>query len=105
VGVPELHWPCRASTDAFGTKYQKKSKCREYKRADADPWPSPLHGHEYDKGLKLDAITGRIFDVATRQLCETLNPKHLRSIQDELRASKDFKELVLKWVDVASDTS
>src|SRR5262245_4665398 len=43
-----------------------------FHKADADPWPSPLHGHDYDKHLKLDATTGDIYDAGTRKRCMTL---------------------------------
>jgi hypothetical protein len=65
-----------------------------FHKTDVDTWPSILHGHEYDKNLKLDALTGDIFDVATRQRCATLTAKKLKVIQDELRQSKDFADRV-----------
>src|SRR5580692_8800743 len=37
-----------------------------FHKTDLDPWPSPLHGHDYDKGLKLDATNGYIFDAGAR---------------------------------------
>jgi hypothetical protein len=58
-----------------------------------------LHGHDYEKGLKLDVLTGRIYDVGSRQLCRTLKAKRLKSIQDELRASEDFREIVAQLLD------
>jgi len=66
----------------------------KFHKSDADDWPSPLHGHDYEKGLKLDAITGYIYDTGTRQRCKTLKAKHLQAIQGELSASKDFKDAV-----------
>jgi hypothetical protein len=65
-----------------------------FHKTDVDTWPSILHGHEYDKNLKLDALTGDIFDVATRQRCATLTEKKLKVIQEELRQSKDFADRV-----------
>lgn len=70
-----------------------------FHKNDADNWPSPLHGHDYDKGLKLDAITGDIYDVGTKQRCKTLKSKHLNDIQEQLRESKDFKDKVSALVD------
>ena len=57
----------------------------KFHKTDADKWPSPLHGHEYKKRLKLDAITGEIYDCATRNLCMQLKPKDLKHIQKKLR--------------------
>lgn len=66
----------------------------KFHKSDTDNWPSPLHGHDYDKGLKLDAITGDIYDVGTRGRCKTLKGGDLQAVQAELRASKDFGEAV-----------
>jgi hypothetical protein len=71
----------------------------KFHKSDADNWPSPLHGHDYDKGLKLDAITGGIYDVGTRERCKTLKAGDLQAVQAELRASKDFKEVVATLID------
>ncbi len=65
-----------------------------FHKNDVDDWPSKLHGHDYDKGLKLDAITGGIFDASTKKKRADLKSKHLSFIQDELRKSKDFKQKV-----------
>lgn len=62
-----------------------------FHKADVDHWPSLLHGHDYDKCLKLDALTGDIYDTGTRQLCKTLSRKELLRVQKELRRSADFK--------------
>jgi hypothetical protein len=35
----------------------------KFHKNDADGWPSPLHGLEYEKGLKLDVLTANIYDV------------------------------------------
>ncbi len=51
----------------------------------ADDWPSPRHGHDHDKGLKLDASTGDIYDAVTRKRCKTLKQTDLRAIQGDLR--------------------
>lgn len=45
-----------------------------FPKSDVDDWPSPLHAHDYEKGLKLDAITGKIFDVVTRAHSKTIKP-------------------------------
>jgi len=46
-----------------------KGKNWEFHKTDADPWPSRLHGHFYDAGIKLDAITGKLYKVSTRAHC------------------------------------
>jgi len=61
-----------------------------FNKTDADQWPSALHAHDYDKNLKLDALTGNIYDASTRQLCKKLSTKELDRIHDELRKSNDF---------------
>ncbi len=66
----------------------------KFHKSDADDWPSPLHGHDYDKGLKLDVITGDIYDVGTRERCKTMKARDLQAVQAELKASKDFQEAV-----------
>ena len=71
----------------------------DFHKTDADPWPSRLHGHDYQKGLKLDAVTGNVYDVGTRQCCKKLKPKHLLEIQEKLRKSKDFAPLVQQLID------
>lgn len=71
----------------------------QFHKSDVDIWPSPLHGHDYDKGLKLDAITGDIYDVGSRQMCKRLRPADLKVIQDELRGSKDFHDRVITLID------
>lgn len=81
----------------------------KFHKSDVDDWPSPLHGHDYDEGLKLDAITGDIYDVGTRERCKTLKSGDLQAIQSELRASKDFKDAISTLIDktspVATDAS
>lgn len=70
-----------------------------FHKTDADGWPSPLHGHDYDKGLKLDAITGNVYDVGTKERCKTLKAGDLQAVQAKLRASKDFKDAVSTLID------
>ncbi len=67
-----------------------KGKRWEFHKADADPWPSPLHAHHYEAGLKLDAITGKFYRTGTRIEQGRLKPKELRRIQIGLLNSKDF---------------
>lgn len=87
----------------LGEKLVKRSGyIWNFHKTDADGWPSLLHGHDYDKGLKLDAITGNIYDVGTRQLCKNLNLKDLTYVQAQLRDSKDFKDSVASLIDKAS---
>ncbi|NLH80292.1 MAG: hypothetical protein GX458_05545 [Phyllobacteriaceae bacterium] len=64
-----------------------------FHKSDPDPWPSPLHGHDYECGLVIDGITGRIFDKATRTEVAKLKLKALAALHDEMRASKDLAPL------------
>lgn len=59
-----------------------------FHKTDVDPWPSMLHGHSGRK--KLDALTGKIYDVNTRQQVGQLSKKPLARLQNELRGHKDF---------------
>lgn len=70
-----------------------------FHKSDADHWPSPLHGHDYEKKLKLDAITGDIYDTATRHKCKKLRSKDLVVIQSKLRESNDFVDKVNQLID------
>jgi hypothetical protein len=70
----------------------------KFNKTDVDPWPSELHGHDYDKHLKLDALTGLIYDVATRQCCKKLKAKKLAVIQTELRKSSDFADRIVALI-------
>lgn len=63
---------------------------RVFHKTDTDQWPSAPHAHDYEKNLKLDALTGDIYDAGTRQCCKKLSAKELGRIHDELRQSKDF---------------
>ncbi len=78
---------------------KRKNYVWHFHKTDADDWPSPLHGHDYDKGLKLDAITGDIYDAVTRKRCKTLKQKDLQAIQGDLRSSKDFRGPVHDLID------
>lgn len=70
-----------------------------FHKTDPDLWPSPLHGHDYARNLKLDAVSGHVYDIGTKQRCQTLRKKTLKSIQKALRDSKDFKAKVEKFID------
>jgi hypothetical protein len=70
-----------------------------FHKSDPDPWPSALHGHDYEKGLKLDALDGRIYDVVTKECCKSLKARDLKIVQDELRTSSNFKTMVEILVD------
>jgi hypothetical protein len=59
-----------------------------FHKTDVDPWPSKLHGHSGRQ--KLDAITGQIYDVNTRQQVGQLAKKPLARLQSALRGNKDF---------------
>lgn len=63
-----------------------------FHKSDSDKWPSDLHAHDYDKGLKLDGYTGEVWDVGTRNHIGSLNKKALAVVHQELRSSKDFKD-------------
>jgi hypothetical protein len=65
-----------------------------FHKTDADHWPSELHGHDYEKGLKLDVLTGGIYDAGTRQLCKKLKLSQLLIVQSALRASTDFSDKI-----------
>ncbi|WP_431201571.1 hypothetical protein ACQ86E_20770 [Bradyrhizobium betae] len=78
---------------------KRKGHVWDFHKTDADPWPSRLHGHDYEKGLKLDALTGDIYDVATRTRCKTLKDRELKDVQSQLRDCKDFKNLVEELID------
>jgi hypothetical protein len=71
----------------------------DFYKNDKDEWPSALHGHDYEKHLILDAITGKIFDRDTKQHCEDLKAKTLSFVQKKLRNSKDFKQKVTRLID------
>jgi hypothetical protein len=62
-----------------------------FHKNDADHWPSDFHGHDYEKHLKLDLVSGTIYDVGTHRSCGKLNKKALKVVRDELKKSKDFK--------------
>jgi hypothetical protein len=72
-----------------------------FHKADPDPWPSRLHGHDYDKALKLDALTGDIYDVASRRKCAKLTRKSLGVVHSELLESKDLKALSATYLRAA----
>lgn len=67
-----------------------------FHKADADHWPSPLHGHDYDHGQVVDGITGAIYDTATKTYVGQLKPKKLGTMHEMLRASKDLGPLAAK---------
>ena len=71
----------------------------EFHKSDVDPWPSMFHGHDYEKGLKIDVLTGAVYDVGTRQLCKRVKSSVLREIVTELRTSKDFCDKVVEMID------
>lgn len=67
-----------------------------FHKSDADPWPSLLHGHDYDHDLVIDGVTGKIFNRTTKTLAGQLKPKKLAALHDLLRASKDLAPLAAK---------
>jgi hypothetical protein len=68
----------------------------KFHKSDADHWPSPLHGHDYDRGLVIDGITGRIYDKATRIEVAKLKRKALGALHEDIRASKDLATLAAR---------
>lgn len=68
-------------------------------KTDPDPWPSALHGHDYDRHLKLDVLTGDIYDVATRQKISSLKSRDLEQVRNELRRSRDYAKRVANLID------
>jgi hypothetical protein len=64
--------------------------CWIFHKNDADPWPSKLHGHHNERPLKLDAISGFIYNIKTREHVQTLRQRELVRIQIALMKSKDF---------------
>jgi hypothetical protein len=75
-----------------------KGKNWEFHKTDADPWPSRLHGHFYDAGIKLDAITGKLYKVSTGEHCGNVKEKELRRIQLALLNHKDFTERTRQYL-------
>jgi hypothetical protein len=67
-----------------------------FHKNDPDPWPSLLHGHHNSEPLKLDAITGGIYNIHTRQLVQTLKKTNLQWVHEQLLASKDFGDKARK---------
>ena len=67
-----------------------------FHKTDVDNWPSVFHGHDYENGLKIDAISGEIYDVASRQRCMCLKRKALATLHGKLRACKDTKARALR---------
>lgn len=75
-----------------------KGRAWHFHKADADHWPSPLHGHDYEHGQIVDGITGAIYDKATRTCVGQLKPKKLAAMHEMLRASKDLAPLATKYL-------
>jgi hypothetical protein len=75
-----------------GVAYLIVLPCWVFHKNDADPWPSRLHGHHNERPLKLDAVTGLIYSIKTREHVQTLRPRELMRIQVALINSKDFAD-------------
>jgi len=67
----------------------------KFHKTDPDNWPSPLHGHDYEKRLKVDALDGEIYDTGTKERCGKLRKNELKDLQRALRSSKDFQKLAV----------
>ena len=70
----------------------------DFHMSDVDPWPSPFHAHDYSAGLKLDVITGHIYDVVSRKKVKTLRPKVVAEIHAKLRKAKTLEALVNSYL-------
>jgi hypothetical protein len=53
-----------------------------------------LHGHDYERRVTLDVLTGAVYDAVTRRQFSTLKSKALEKVRNDLRRSKDFAERV-----------
>jgi len=67
-----------------------------FHKSDMDPWPSPVHGHDYEHDLVLDAVTGQIFETADRTQVGKLRKKELSALQKTIKANKDLKAAAAK---------
>lgn len=64
-----------------------------FHKSNADSWPSPLHGHDYERGLTINGIDGNIYDSATRTLVKTLKTKTLQRLHENIWKCKDLEAL------------
>ena len=60
---------------------------------DVDTWPSIPHLHSLEKSWKLDAYTGRIYDIKTKKHIHTANSK----IMSKLWSDKKFVSIVIGY--------
>lgn len=67
-----------------------------FHKSDKDPWPSQVHGHDYEHGLVLDAVTGQIFETTDRAEVGKLKKKELSALQKTIKANKDLKAAAAK---------
>jgi len=70
-----------------------------FHKADTDFWPSALHGHEYSYNLKIDALTGDIYNATSRKLVGKIKGQRLAELHLKLRESKDFSDRVAQLID------
>lgn len=75
-----------AIVNKFGNKW-------EFHLSDPDPWPSVPHGHDNEKGKKLNPFTGEIFNIKTRKITGRLKPRKLSELQLELKSKKGFEDI------------
>ena len=61
---------------------------------DADYWPCVPHGHNDEKGLKLDIITGEVFSASGGKCVGHATPKEL----NKLNANRRFRQFVCQHV-------
>ena len=66
-------------------------------KSDSDTWPSNFHGHDYENRLKVDVLTGAVYDATTRAYRHKLTKRDLKHLRDELRKSEDFFDKCSKF--------
>lgn len=88
VNLLRLSLAMKMDTIVVATKGNKW----QFHKNDVDPWPSRLHGHHSWASVKLDAVTGDLFRINTRQHVGRIKPKELIFVQTRLLLSKDFSE-------------
>jgi hypothetical protein len=63
-----------------------------FHKSDRDAWPSVFHGHDYQNKLKVDVLTGNVYDAVTKSYRHKLSYKDLKHLRAELKSSKDFSD-------------
>lgn len=89
-------YPARQSLMEFWLK--TKGYKWDFHKNDVDPWPSKFHAHDYAKHLKLDVITGVIFDVGSKEPTGKLNAKTLAKVHAKVRKTDALKDLAATYL-------